>query len=293
VRAAKGERVFDVFNSLFMVLFIALVLLPLASVVATSLVSAQELAQKRFVVVPAKIDFTAYHTIFENGSIIIDAYLVTIFRVVVGTVANMVVTYFLAYGLSIRRLPGRKGITVFIFITMLFSGGLIPYYVLVGSLGLMNSLWVYILPVLVSAWNTLLLRNFIMGIPESLFETAEIDGASELVIIFRVVLPLSMPAMATIGLFYAVGHWNSWWDAYLFVRDSRKQPIQLVLRNILSVSMVSINRRGGGLQGRQIAAPPRAIQNAVIVVSTLPVIFLYPFAQRYFVRGIIVGSIKG
>lgn len=153
---------------------------------------------------PSHFVFDAYRTIFSNGSIIMDAYLITIFRVVVGTFASMIVTYFLAYGLSKKKLPGRNGITLFVFITMLFNGGLIPQYLVIRNLGLFNNLLVYILPMLVSAFNTLLLTNFIMNIPESLLESSEIDGARELTIIFRIVLPLSLPALATISLFYAV-----------------------------------------------------------------------------------------
>ena len=147
---------------------------------------------------------------------------------------------------------------------------------------------------MVNAYNTLLLRNFIMNIPESLVESAGIDGASELTIIFRIVLPLSLPALATISLFYAVGQWNSWFDAYLFVSKPNLQPVQLVLRNILAETQVTINQTSGSIQKfSDIQPPSRAIQNSVIVISTLPIVFIYPFVQKYFVKGIMIGSIKG
>lgn len=294
MRETKGENIFNMINMVLMFSVIIVVAVPLLNVISISLVSAKEVAAKKFILFPGNPDFGAYKVIFSNGSIIVHAYTVTIFRVVVGTLASMLATYFLAYGLSKKKLPFRNGITVFVFITMLFSGGLIPYYIVMRNLNLMNNLLVYILPLLVSAYNTLLLRNFIMNIPESLFESADIDGASELTIIFRIVLPLSLPAMATISLFYAVGQWNSWFDAYLFVSKPKLQPVQLILRNILAVTQVNINKVSGTIQRFNSNPPPsRAIQNSVIVVSTLPVIFIYPFVQKYFVKGIMVGSIKG
>ena len=294
MKQTTGERIFNVFNIIIMVAFMLAIVLPLLNVVSTSLVSAQEVAGKEFILFPSKVDLGAYKLILSNGSVIVNGYKITIFRVVVGTFVNLLFTYFLAYGLSKKKLPGRNGITIYIFITMLFSGGLIPYYILIRYIGLINNLFVYILPGLVSAWNTLLLRNFIMNIPESLFESAELDGAKETIIIFKIVLPLSLPAMATIGLFYAVGHWNSWWDAFLFVSNPKLQPVQLVLRNILSVSQVSISKVGGTVRSTMSSPPPsRAIQNAVIVVSTVPVVLIYPFVQKYFVKGIMVGSVKG
>lgn len=294
VKETRGEKIFNLFNLLFMIAILIIIILPLINVVSTSLVSSREVTEKRFVLFPSKLDITAYVLIFSNGSVILNAYKVTIFRVVAGTIINMLFTYFLAYGLAKKDLPGRNSITIYVFITMLFGGGLIPYYIVIRYLGLMNNIWVFILPGLVSAWNMLLLRNFIMNIPDSLTESAEMDGASETTVIFRIILPLSIPALATISLFYAVGHWNTWFDAFLFISDSKKQPLQLVLRNILSVTQVSLNKINGTIERFNRTPPPaRAIQNATIVVSTLPVVLIYPFVQKYFVKGIMLGSIKG
>lgn len=293
-KETAGEKVFNILNLIFMVFVMIIFILPLINVVSTSLVSYKEAMDKQFVFIPSKLDFTAYLLIFSNGSVILDAYKITIFRVVVGTFSNMLFTYFLAYGLAKKDLPGRNPITMFIFITMLFSSGLIPYYILIKYLHLMDSIWVYILPGLVSAWNVLLLRNFIMDIPESMTESAEIDGANEGTIIFRIILPLSIPAMATISLFYAVGHWNSWFDAFLFVGKPKKQPIQLVLRNILALSQVGVSQVNANMaQVKRALPPPHSIKNAVIVVSTLPVVLIYPFVQKYFVKGVMIGSVKG
>jgi putative aldouronate transport system permease protein len=293
VARTSGEAVFNVFNVLFMVLLMVAIFVPLLSVVSTSLVSNQELARRNIVLVPDTPDLTAYKVIFRRGGPIFDAYKITIFRVVVGTVVNMVFTYFVGYALSRKDLPGRTLLTLFFFFTMMFSGGLIPYYIVVKSFGLINSIWVYILPGIISVWNMLLMRNFIMAIPVSLTDAAEIDGASQFTIITRIALPLSVPALVTIGLFYAVGHWNAWWDAYLFVSMPKKQPMQLFLRNVLAqlqASMTAINQQVN-LSEQQ--PTPRAVQNAVVVVATVPIAVVYPFLQKYFIKGIMIGSIKG
>lgn len=293
VKRSVGEKIFNSLNIFIMLLALAAVLLPLLSVVSTSLVSAQEIARKPFVLFPEKIDFTAYTTIFMGTRIILDGYKITVMRVIIGTGLNLTFTYFVAYALAKKDLPGRSALTMFFFFTMLFSGGLIPYYIIIKSTGLMDRFWVYIIPGIISVWNTLLVRNFIMQIPESINESAEIDGANDIQKIFRIVLPLSIPALATIGLFYAVAHWNSWWDAYLFVKTPQKQPIQLVLRNILAQAEVRLNSITGKIEASEIKAPARSIQNAAVVVTTIPVVLIYPFLQKYFIKGIMIGAVKG
>lgn len=290
MKETSGEKIFNVINVVIMAVVLLAVIIPLLNVVSISLVSASEVARKKYMILPEKFDFSAYRLIFSNGSIIVKAYTITIFRVFAGTLASMAATYFLAYGLSKSKLPFRQSITIFVLITMLFNGGLIPFYILIKGLGLVNNVLVYLLPMLISAFNTLLLRNFIMGIPESLFESAELDGARELTVIFKLVLPLSLPAMATISLFYAVSQWNSWFDAYLFVSKPDLQPIQLVLRNILAASQVSVTQ---AQHISMIPPPSRAIQNATIVISTLPIVLVYPFVQKYFIKGVTLGAVKG
>ncbi len=292
-RRTTGESVFGVFNAVFLCLLVLVVLLPLVSVVSTSFVSEREIVRRPVMLFPTEPDFTAYRMIFRKGALLFDAYKVTIFRVVVGTVLNLVFTYFVGYALSRKDLPGRTPLTLFFFFTMMFGGGLIPYYIVVKSLGLLNRVWVYVIPGLISVWNVLLMRNFIMNIPVSLIEAAEIDGASQLTIIARLVFPLSLPAMATIGLFYAVGHWNAWWDAYLFVSQPKKQPVQLFLRNILAQVTVQMDQMTQRVTIDEVRPPARSVQNAVVVVSTLPIVLLYPFLQKYFIKGIMIGSVKG
>jgi putative aldouronate transport system permease protein len=177
MRETKGEKIFNLVNIVFLFLIIVAVLVPLFNVVSISFISSRDLETSKFVIIPSHLDFKAYTIIFSNGSTILDAYKITLFRVVIGTLVSLMVTYFLAYGLACRDLPGRGAISLFVFITMLFGGGLIPTYILIKNLGLMNNLLVYILPVAVNAFNALLIRNFIMNIPDALKESAEIDGA--------------------------------------------------------------------------------------------------------------------
>lgn len=293
VKETRRERLFSILDVAFMVAILLVVIIPLLNVVVTSFVSNQEIARRNFIIFPERLDFSAYKTIFTGSGIILNAYKITIFRVVTGTLINMVFTYFTAYALSKKDLPGRNIITLYFVFTMMFGGGLIPYYILIKTIGLMDNILVYILPSLISVWYTLLMRNFIMNIPSSLLESAEIDGANELRIIFSIVLPVSIPAMVTIALFYGVDHWNSWFDAFLFIKSSKKQPLQLILRNILASSDIRINAISGRVEASEFKPSPRAVQTATIVVSTIPIVMVYPFLQKYFIKGIMMGSIKG
>jgi putative aldouronate transport system permease protein len=293
MRRTPVEQAFNVLNVVALVALIVVIVVPLLSVVSTSFVSNQEIARRSVIIFPDTPDLTAYKIIFRRGGLLFDAYKITFFRVIVGTAVNMTFTYLVGYALSRRDLPGRTALTLFFFFTMMFSGGLIPYYIVVKSLGLINSIWVYVLPGIISVWNMLLMRNFIMNIPVSLTDAAEIDGASQPTVIARIVLPLSVPALVTIALFYAVGHWNSWWDAYLFVSAPKKQPMQLFLRNVLAQVLVSISSITQQVNASEQQPPPRSVQNAVVVVSTVPIVIVYPFLQKYFIKGIMIGSIKG
>nr|WP_245256152.1 carbohydrate ABC transporter permease [Paenibacillus lactis] len=265
--------------------------IPFLAVLSTSFISAEESMRRgAFVLIPERLDFTAYDVLLNRGKIILNAYQVTLFRVIVGTFLNLLFTSMLAYGLARRSLPGRNGLVLFIFLTMIFQGGLIPNYMLMDTLGLKDTLWVLIFPSLVSAWNLFILRNFFMGLPEELEESAVIDGATPQLILFKIVIPLSMPAMATIGLFYAVHHWNDWFGASIYINDINKMPIQVIMRNIL---LTGITQNEAQLEYVRNPPPAATLKSAVIIISTLPILFVYPFLQKYFVKGVMVGSIKG
>lgn len=291
LKRTTGERIFNAFNCTLLTILSLMFLLPFISVFSTSLISMEEAMRRgAFILIPEQIDFGAYNMLLNRGMIIYNAYKVTLFRVIVGTFLNLLFTSMLAYGLARRTLPGRNGLVLFIFLTMIFHGGLIPNYMLIDKLGLKDSLMVLILPGLVSAWNLFIMRNFFLTLPEELEESAVIDGASPPVILWRIVVPLSMPAVATIGLFYAVHHWNDWFGASIYINAQDKLPIQVVMRNILLTGIIHDET-----QVEYIRDPPPAssLKSAVIIISTLPILFVYPFIQKYFVKGMLVGSIKG
>ncbi|MBD2871855.1 carbohydrate ABC transporter permease [Paenibacillus arenilitoris] len=291
MKPAASERVFDVGNIVLLCVLSLMFLIPFLAVIATSFISAEEAMRRgAFILIPEKLDFGAYDMLLNRGMIIYNAYKVTLFRVTVGTCLNLLLTATLAYGLARRTLPGRNGLVLIIFLTMIFHGGLIPNYMLIDKLGLKDTLWVLIFPGLISAWNLFIMRNFFLTLPEELEESAIIDGASPPVILWKIVVPLSMPAFATIGLFYAVHHWNDWFSASIYINDQSKMPIQVVMRNILLSGLLQDET-----QVELIRDPPPAatLKSAVVVVSTLPILFVYPFIQKYFVKGMMVGSIKG
>lgn len=288
---SKGEKVFNVVNTIVMVLVCVVMLYPVLMVVGRSLMSDIERATHPLRLFPTKLDWSGYKFILSPNSNIGRGYLVTIARTVIGTCLSLVVSSLLAYPLSKKEYPGRKVITALIVFTMWFSGGMIPNFLLIKSLGLMNSFWVFILPMTVSAYNMIILRNFFMQISESLEEAAKLDGAGDFTIYSRVYLPLSTAAMATIALFYAIAHWNSWFDALLYINDQKLWPMQYILRQLISSTSVSDIASAAAVSDKTPAA--ETVKMATIVVSTVPILCVYPFLQRYFVKGVLVGSVKG
>lgn len=288
-----GERLFRVSNYVFLLLLSLTFLIPFVVILSTSFVSETELIRRgSFILFPQKFDFTAYKVLLSGTSSLYHAYLITILRVVVGTTLNLVVTGMMAYGLARKRLPGRNVVIALVFVTMLIDGGLIPNYLLMKGLHLTNTFWVMILPGLVSAWYLIIMKNFFTQIPDSLEESAMMDGASPLRVLVSIVFPLSLPTFATIGLFYAVGHWNAWFDAMIYINDTDKLPVQAIMRQIvLQYSAVDINQSVFS----SLAEKPTAesVKAAAIIVTTLPILFVYPFLQKHFVKGVLTGSVKG
>lgn len=291
-KKGKLEISFDVINHLFMILFAVSILIPFMNLLTVSLSSPDAVNRYGLNLIPKTITFASYQKVFENNMIWI-GYQNTLFRVVLGTILNVVFTCFAAYPLSKRYLPGRNYFTMFMIFNMFFSGGLIPTYLLIKNLHLMNSLWVLILPTLVSSGTMVIVRNYFMSIPESLEESAKLDGANDIRILFSVIMPISMPIIATIGLWYSVSHWNAYFDCLIYITQSRKMVLQLILRNII----IEGNSQYAGSDLQDLAgmtqASPESIKAATIYVATLPILCVYPFIQKYFVKGIIVGSLKG
>lgn len=277
-----------------LVIIAALVLIPLYTVVLTSISTEATInAAGGMVLIPGEITFSAYSTILSGG-VVTKSILVSIGITTVGTLISTTVSVLAAYGLSrTDSLLHRPLLFVFI-ITMFFSAGLIPTYLVVSSLGLINSYWALILPGAVSAFNVIILRSFFMNIDTSIIEAARIDGASEFRILGQIVLPMSMAVIAVVSLFYGVGYWNSFFNAMLYLPDSGKWPLQMVLRSYVleGVRLPGSEMRPAGIEGTR---PPAslALQMAIVVMALVPILMVYPFIQKHFTKGVIFGAIKG
>ncbi|MDO4327184.1 MAG: carbohydrate ABC transporter permease [bacterium] len=281
--------VFEEFNLLLLGGFCLLVLLPFLHVVSLSFSSPESsFAQIRFI--PEKFTLQNYVQVFKN-KYIYSGFANSIFRTVVGTFLSVLATVCAAYPLSKTYFPHKTFWTLFIVFTMFFSAGLIPTYLWNKQLGLMDNKLVLILPGLISAYNVVIARNFFMGIPESLEESAKIDGANDILIFFQIVAPISKAIIATLALWIAVGHWNAWFDSTLYIRDAGDQVLQVVMRRIvLEGQIAAMELDDPNLAS---AANPETIKAATIMVTTLPILCVYPFVQKHFVKGVVVGSVKG
>ncbi|GMK38741.1 putative ABC transporter permease protein YtcP [Paenibacillus sp. CCS19] len=284
-----GNRMFNAINYLLLTVIALITILPFIHIVAGSFTTNAELAAKRFVLIPTQWSFDAYTFIFSTNTIM-RAMAVSVGITLFGTLFSMLLTSLMAYGLARKDLDGRRFLNLFVVITMLFHGGLIPTFIVVKNLGLINSYASLILPAAISAFNMIILRSFFQNIPDGLEESARIDGCSDFGTLFRIVLPLSMPALATISLFYAVTYWNTYSNAIFYLSDSDKWPIQVLLRQI--VVLASGFESDASLDST-VPPPDQAVKMAVIVVSTLPILIVYPFLQKHFAKGALVGSIKG
>jgi putative aldouronate transport system permease protein len=241
---------------------------------------------------PRSIDFSSYEYILQQGKVVKGLY-ISIIVTVLGTLVNMVVTTAGAYALSKKSMPGRNFIFLAIIFTMFFSGGLIPYYLTIQALHLQNNLLVMILPAAVNAFNLILMKNFFGNVNPSLEESAKIDGANDLVILIRIIIPVSLPIMATMALFYSVDRWNEWWLPMLFINDTSMHPLQLVLRDaIANVNMLLNNALGAQMAEKAKTVYNDSIKSAMIVISAVPILMVYPFVQKYFNAGIMIGSVK-
>lgn len=291
IKASLGERVFDICNSIIMVLMITLTLYPMLYILFSSLSNGNRLVSFNGILLwPQGFSLAAYKAVLNNP-VILTGFKNTLFILAVGLVINMTLTALGAYFLSREGVMLQKPIMFFIVFTMFFQGGLVPFYLIVKSYGLLDSLWALILPTAVSTFNLIIMRTYFMAIPKELEESAFLDGAGHFTILFRIFIPLSMPVVAVLILYYGVGHWNSWFNAMLFLRDQSLFPIQLVVRNIIlendNASMLGTTTL---LHSRDVT---ETLKYAAIIVSTAPILLLYPFLQKYFVKGVMVGALKG
>jgi putative aldouronate transport system permease protein len=298
MKDGPGGFAFDVFIYAFLVFLLIITLYPFLNIIAVSFNEAIDSLAGGIHIWPRKITTYNYEQIFKDTTII-DSMVISVLRTVVGSLATTASCFMCAYALSRKQYVLRMFISrVFVF-TMYFGGGLIPYYLLMKSLGLVGTFWVYIIPALVSAWNIMVMRSYIeQSIPASLLESAYIDGASEFRTLLTIVTPLSVPVIATVVLWTAVGQWNSWFDVYLYNNNRRElSTLQFELQKILQKSMTSasnvVNYTAGITGDRVQATTPQATRAAMTVVATVPILCAYPFLQRYFIHGLTLGGIKG
>ncbi|MGO4790316.1 carbohydrate ABC transporter permease [Paenibacillus sp. FSL W8-0187] len=292
MRTSKSisEVLFDSANVILLCLLSIVTLYPFLYVLFASISTPAEFVQHRGILLwPKGFSLDSYRMVFENPNII-RSYMNTIFYVVVGTTLNILMTALGAYGLSRKNVMWKSTIMMLIVMTMFFDGGLIPKYLLVKNMGLIDTYWALIIPSAMTTWNLIIMRTAFQGVPDALEESARIDGASDWTILFRIIIPLSLPVIAVMVLFYGVWHWNKWFDALIYLRDRDLFPLQLILREILiqndtSSMMTSV---GGGDR----MPVGETIKYATIMVATLPILFLYPFLQKYFVKGVMIGAIK-
>jgi len=292
MRMSSGEKTFNFINILFMAGLMMLTIYPFLFVVFASFSDAGLLMRHRgLLLAPAGINFQAYKMVARNP-ILFSSYLNTVIYVASGTSLSVLLTICGAYSLSRRNVMLKMPITFFFVFTMWFSGGMIPLFLLVRNLGLLNNRLAIILPGAVSTYNLIVTLTYFKSIPDSLDESARIDGASDYTIMFRIIVPLAVPVIAVITLFYAVGIWNSWFNAMIFLSKRELFPVQLILREILILSDTSGVISGSVAQGEQVQVG-ETIKYATAVVATIPILLIYPFVQRYFVQGIMIGAIKG
>lgn len=292
-RESAGDRLFDIAVHVFLVVSLLLVAYPLLYVVSASFSAPQAVVSGRVWLLPVQPTLLAYKAVFKNSNILI-GYGNSILYAVLGTVVNLVLTLLAAFPLSRHQFYGRKVFMGMFVFTMLFSGGLIPTYLLVNRLGLLNTWWAMILPGAMSVWNVILTRTYLQTtIPEELYEAAELDGCSIYRMLPMVVVPLSGPILAVVALYCAVGSWNSYFDALIYLTDKDLFPLQIVLRNILIVNQVDASMIADVKEIARKQGMINILKFAVIVVSSIPLICAYPFIQKHFVKGIMVGSLKG
>ena len=282
---------FDIILFLVFGLIAVITIYPFYNVFIVSLSNTLASATYSPYLYPHVIDFTGYRTIM-NDPYFFKSLGTTLFVTIVGTTLNMVFSVTAAYVLSRKRLIGRKVFLSLILVTMLFSGGLIPTYLVVSGLGLDNSIWSMIFPGMISTYYLIIMKNYFVGLPVSLEEAARIDGANEFVVMTRIFIPISKPFMATFLLFYAVERWNEWWNAYLYISDKNIKPLQIYLRDVLVNFNSQLATQAQSIMNSQNKVFIQSIQMATIIITMLPILCVYPFVQKYFVKGVLVGSVK-
>lgn len=284
-----ASTIFDVFNHIFLGIWAIITVLPFLYVLAASFAPDSEIKTRTFFIIPRNPTLLTYKFIFASNYFL-RSMLNSVIITVGGTLVNLFFTFTMAYALSKKHFIGRSIVLNGVIFTMLFGGGMIPTYLLVKSLGLLNSYWALWLPGAISPFNFFVVKNFFQEMPQDLEDAARIDGCTEAQVLWKIILPLSKPIIATFALFYGVGHWNSWFGALLYINDAEKWPVQLILRQIV---MLSTTLASDLAQFDPNFQPPQeSLKMAIIVVATLPIMLLYPWLQKYFIKGMFIGSLK-
>jgi len=299
VYSSVPDKLFDVFNILFMIGLMIFTLYPFLNMFALSFNDANDSIRGGIYIWPREWTWANYQYILNESSIF-HATFISAARTIIGTLVSVFCTAMLAYTISRQDYVLKKFVTIAFIFTMYFNGGLIPNYLLTKELGLLNNFWVYIIPGIIGVFNMIVVRSFIEGLPEGIMESARIDGAGEFTTFMKIVLPLTVPALATVSLFVAVSQWNSWFDVFLY-NSSRLElsTLQYELMKILSTSNTAASSGGtaadafAGAQGNVTSVTPTSIRATMTIVASLPIIIVYPFLQKYFVQGMTVGGVKG
>lgn len=289
IKSSLGEKVFTVFNVLFFVLLGLSTIFPFLNLIAKSLSSKEAVISGLVTLYPVELQFQTYKYVLQD-KLFLNSFKISIFITVVGTCLSLLMTVLAAYPLSKQRLRGRKFFILMYIFTMLFSGGLIPTYLLMHELHLINKLPVLFLPGMISVFNLLIIKNYFESLPDSMEESAKIDGASNIRILFSIILPLSMPVLATVALFYAVVFWNDYFASMIYINSAELKPLQLYLKELLASAYTTTDKTNVDDLMNQ---PPQSIQATSILLATVPILLVYPFLQKYFVKGALVGSVKG
>ena len=290
-KASTADIAFTVFNSIFMILFVVITLYPVINTLAISLNDGTDALKGGIYLLPRKFTFKNYTTVLQKNNLITGAF-ITVARTIIGTVTALVMNAILAFIVSRPRFMFRKQLSLFWVITMYVNGGLIPTFILFKNLGLTNSFWVYIVPGMISAFNMLVIRTYMNGLPDSLVESAQLDGAGYTTIFIKIISPLCKPVYATVALFVAVGQWNSWFDAMLYNRMSGEYTtLQYELMKLLS-SVTQTGATAESMKNAVGAVTPASVRAAATIITMLPIICIYPFLQKYFVTGLTLGGVK-
>lgn len=287
----KKSRTFDVVVIIMFAALALLTLYPFYNVIILSFSNTESVAKHIPYLLPFALDLTGYKTIIQDSDFI-NSLLVSLFVTIAGTAVNMVLSVIAAYVLSRKYLDGRNMIMSVIVFTMLFGGGLVPTYMVIKDMVLINKVWAMILPTAINTYYLIIMKNYFLGLPDGLFEAAKLDGAGEWTMLWKVAFPLSKPIMATFTLFYAVDRWNEWYNALLYINKKALSPLQIYLRDILTSLNSQLSTQAQQMMGSTQKVSTSAVQMATIVITALPIMLVYPYLQKYFVNGVMVGGIK-